>query len=206
MLATFTANQDMSNPMTKQNGTDDGSWILTYTGKQLYPLDIDPGDICIEDIAHALSLKCRYGGHCREFYSVAQHCCLAARYALRYVPRILPSVALLHDAAEAYLIDMPTPVKSMFHGYVVAERIVQEAIFKKYLPSWEKLNQFSDQCDYKPVDEDLLTNEMKALMANYDLCYWGKREPQLIIKIIPWPAKVAEETFISIAHTLGLVD
>lgn len=49
----------------------DGDWIQTYTNKQFWPLDPRPEDVCIEDIAHALSLQCRFTGHVREFYSTA---------------------------------------------------------------------------------------------------------------------------------------
>lgn len=50
-----------------------GDWILTFTGRRFYPLDPRPEDVCLEDIAHALSLICRYNGHSRFFYSVAEH-------------------------------------------------------------------------------------------------------------------------------------
>lgn len=83
-------------------------YIHTYTGKLFYPLEPDPELICIEDIAHGLANQCRFAGQavCR-YYSVAEHCI--------HVSRICdPSVALwglLHDAAEAYLGDMPRPLK-----------------------------------------------------------------------------------------------
>jgi hypothetical protein len=51
-----------------------GNWIQTFTGRQYWPLDPREGDVYIEDIAHALSLQCRFTGHCRSFYSVAEHC------------------------------------------------------------------------------------------------------------------------------------
>ena len=48
-------------------------WIQTFTGKRMYPLDPKPEDICIEDIAHALSNICRFTGHTKKFYSVGEH-------------------------------------------------------------------------------------------------------------------------------------
>ena len=85
-----------------------GCWITTYTGRLFHPFDPRPEDTDIEDIAHALSLKCRWGGMTRVFYSVAQHCVhvsyhCEAHHAL---------AGLLHDAQEAYAPggDIPSPV------------------------------------------------------------------------------------------------
>ena len=86
------------------------SWIQTFTGRKVDPLDMGPGDINIHDIAHALSLKCRFVGHVRTFYSVAQHSVLVARN----VPSSMALWGLLHDAAEAYLPDIASPIKSCF--------------------------------------------------------------------------------------------
>lgn len=84
-----------------------GDWIQTYTGVEFYPLDPRPEEIHIEDIAHALSMQCRYTGHVRQFYSVAEH-------SIRVTELCPPECqlwGLLHDASEAYLIDLPRPVK-----------------------------------------------------------------------------------------------
>lgn len=78
--------------------------IQTYTGRKFWPLDPRPEDVCIEDIAHALSLKCRFGGHCKRFYSVAQHGALVCNTLNvnggRRSPVLLMQ-GLMHDAAEA---------------------------------------------------------------------------------------------------------
>lgn len=80
---------------------------MTYTGVEFWPLDPRPEEIRIEDIAHALSMQCRFAGHCSQFYSVAEH-------SVR-VAELCPSKdqlwALLHDASEAYLVDLPLPIK-----------------------------------------------------------------------------------------------
>jgi len=77
----------------------DGHWVNTYTGKHFHYLDPQPEEIDIIDIAHSLSLTCRYGGHCKQFYSVGDHSIRVAEI----VPDELKLRALLHDAAEAYL-------------------------------------------------------------------------------------------------------
>jgi len=87
------------------------SWILTYTGKRFDTLNPKPEDICIEDIAHALSMICRFGGHCRQFYSVAQHCLLVSCN----LPVEAELWGLMHDAAEAYVGDVVTPIKRLLY-------------------------------------------------------------------------------------------
>ncbi|MBF0627783.1 MAG: phosphohydrolase [Magnetococcales bacterium] len=84
-----------------------GAWIQTYSGIQFWPMDARPEEIVIEDIAHALSMLCRFNGHCRQFYSVAEHSVLVSGV----VPPEQARWGLLHDAAEAYLSDIPKPVK-----------------------------------------------------------------------------------------------
>lgn len=89
------------------------SWILTYRGHAVDPLHPDPSTIDIGDIAHALSMNCRFNGHCRKFYSVAEHCVLMSQMV---DPRFA-MFALMHDAAEAYLTDVPRPIKPHLGDY-----------------------------------------------------------------------------------------
>jgi hypothetical protein len=84
-----------------------GDWIQTFSGVQMHPLDPRPEDVRIDDIAHALSNLCRFTGHTRTFYSVAQHSVLVSRN----VPPPAALLGLLHDAAEAYLSDIARPWK-----------------------------------------------------------------------------------------------
>lgn len=97
--------------------TDRGGWMQTFTGRAVHPLDPHVEDIDAADIAHALGMICRYGGHTLKFYSVAEHCWLmshavAPRYALW---------ALLHDSTEAYMGDVIRPLKRSMPAYVAAE-------------------------------------------------------------------------------------
>lgn len=91
-------------------------WIQTYTGKQFFPLDPAGSDLDIVDIAHALTNVCRFNGHCSRHYSVAEHSILVALHVAwddeaTDAPTVL--AALLHDASEAYLCDIPRPLKLM---------------------------------------------------------------------------------------------
>jgi len=105
------------------------NYMQTYTGKLFNVLAPDPDSICVKDIAHSLSLMCRYGGHCRFFYSVAQHSLLCKEFAERvgYDTRI-QTLALLHDTAEAYVSDMIRPIKTSFPEFEVVEEKVHSAI------------------------------------------------------------------------------
>lgn len=89
------------------------SWILTASGRHFNYRDPRPEDIHILDIAQALASECRYNGHTRAFYSVAQHAWLASQI----VPRELALEALLHDATEAYCKDIPSPLKELLPDY-----------------------------------------------------------------------------------------
>lgn len=114
--------------MGSNNSRLRGDWIQTYSGRAFYPLAPYPQDVCIEDIAHALSQLCRFGGHCRRFYSVAEHSVLLSRVV---VPEF-QLWALLHDASEAYLVDVPRPIKKQLPAYVEAERRVMAAICARF--------------------------------------------------------------------------
>jgi len=115
-----------------------GDWMQTFTGRQFWPLDPRPDEIFIEDIAHALSMQCRYAGHCLRFYSVAEHSVLLSR-AVRDACGGLAEQrwALLHDASEAYLVDVPRPVKPHLTGYRDAEAKVMAAVCERFdLSPW----------------------------------------------------------------------
>ena len=112
------------------------SAIQTFTGALVDPLAPDPALIEPEDIAHALAHHCRFGGHSRVFYSVAQHSCVVADAVEARgagVDEVLS--ALLHDAAEAYLGDLPHPLKHRSPLGVVfreAEQRLQEAVSERF--------------------------------------------------------------------------
>lgn len=105
--------------------------IQLYSGVYFDPLNPDPALITIEDIAHALSLQCRYAGHCRYHYSVAQHCCLVHDAVNPHLRRW----ALLHDADEGLgLPDLPTLVKRdpRMAAYREAQAAIMRAVVERF--------------------------------------------------------------------------
>jgi hypothetical protein len=93
------------------------SWIQTFTGRKFDVLKPRAEDVCWVDIAHALAHQCRFNGHVTRFYSVAHHCVVASHH----VPERFALYVLLHDAAEAYVGDMPKPVKGLFPEFSALE-------------------------------------------------------------------------------------
>lgn len=95
---------------------EDLAWSQTATGRQFRVLEPTAEAIDPLDIAHALAHTCRFNGHCQTFYSVAQHCCTMVAHLERAgADRDLKRWALLHDADEAYLPDVPRPVKPFLY-------------------------------------------------------------------------------------------
>lgn len=110
-----------------------GNWFTLISGKQFWPLDPRPEEIEITDIAHALSHICRWGGHCKRFYSVAQHSVMVARMGETIEEK---RWGLLHDAAEAYIGDMIRPLKRQMREFQTAERVLLSTIANRFDLSW----------------------------------------------------------------------
>lgn len=177
--------------------TRNGDWIQTYpSGGKFYPLDPRPEDIDIRDIAHALSNICRFGGHVREFYSVSQHSLLVSSH----VPRQDRLYGLLHDAAEAYLVDIPRPIKrSGYLGEMLcdAEKKIMDAIRLRFglsgnvPPSVEAL----DRIVLATEKRDLLKPEPEKWMDLQDI------QP-LVMIIMPMRPVVCEREFLREFYSL----
>lgn len=172
-----------------------GDWIQTFTGKSFFPLSPNLEDICIEDIAHALSLICRFNGHSLEFYSVAQHCILVSQYCSEKNKL----AGLLHDASEAYICDIPRPLKHTddFARYRRIESLLQSSIYYKY-----QLTNL-DIKEVKDVDLKMLATEKRDLMApsQKDWSWLPEPYPE---KITPLSPKEAEELFLKTFFKLTL--
>src|ERR1017187_8916590 len=101
---------------------DRGQWLQTFLGGKFFPFGPRAEDVHIEDIAHALSLICRFGGHCKCHYSVCHHSILVSNYLLETGASIDDQLrGLLHDSAEYVLSDMIRPIKIMFPEFSAAE-------------------------------------------------------------------------------------
>jgi hypothetical protein len=171
-------------------------WIETFTGA-FTPMDPKAGDVRIEDIAHALSLKCRFNGHCRVFYSVAEHSVrlseLVKRFAdgrARVVVMELQRIALLHDAAEAYLCDVPRPIKDHLKGFKAVEMLVESAVAARFGVKWPWPREL------KKLDYQLCLAEAAALMPSGGKDWETYGLNRLEIPIVPWSAAQAEEAFL----------
>jgi hypothetical protein len=133
-----------------------GDWMQTFSGNKFYPLNPRPQDIAPQDIAHALSLLCRFNGHVDRFYSVAEHCLLLSHY----VSEENALWALLHDATEAYVGDMVRPLKRSMPAYVEVEDRVMDAIRERFdLP-------LGMPREVHQADSRILLNERNTLMPN----------------------------------------
>lgn len=168
--------------------TTRGNWLQTYTGRAFYPLAPEVGDIDPADIAHALSLLCRYGGHVRRFMSVAEHCVLMS-YAVAPENALW---ALLHDATEAYMGDMIRPLKLAMPAYREAEDRLMAVICDRFGLDHEF------PAEVKDADLRILRDERDALMAPPPQP-WDAIEdlPPLGVRVEGWLPRKAERRYLA---------
>jgi uncharacterized protein len=133
-----------------------GDWEHTFTGKQFWPLDPKSDEIDLEDIAHGLSQQCRFNGHCKEFYSVAQHSVIVSKI-------VRPDQALaglFHDAPETYIGDIVSPLKRFLpKEFMDIEKKIEEVIFEHF----NIINY--DKSHVKEADKIALIPELRDLMG-----------------------------------------
>lgn len=162
-----------------------GGWIQTFTGGQFFPMDPKAEEMSIEDIASALSKICRFNGHCNKFYSVAQHSVLVSQR----VPPQFALEGLLHDAAEAYITDLPRPIKIGLDDYARAEQNIMRVVAERF-----------NLCSYlmpesvKDVDEAMLATEKRDLMAKEPAPWTIEGLPYSEV-ITPWTPEESEARF-----------
>lgn len=151
-----------------------GMEINTYSGICFEPMKVSAKDICIEDIAHALSLMCRGCGHLKYFYSVAQHSVNCAREARErgWTKRVILG-CLLHDASEAYIADIIRPVKAHLENYLEIEGMFLDAIFARY-----GLDDFTQDewLQVRDIDDTILEYELPYFIS----CYKARERKTLL--------------------------
>lgn len=149
--------------------------IRTFTGIYFNVFDPDVELVNILDIAHALARACRFNGHTKEFYSVAQH----SVWVSERVPVEHRLAALLHDGSEAYLADIPSPIKRHFTQYHGIEDNVMQAIAKKF--------------NFQYPLHDLIKK------ADKEALYWEWNNKVLLDETIErnWDFKTAEQKFLN---------
>lgn len=137
-------------------------FIPTYTNRQVDPFDLKPEDIDIRDIAQGLSMLCRYAGHVEQHYSVAQHSVMVCDM----LPYDLKFTGLLHDASEAYIVDLPAPVKDRLPEYRKLEDKVMKAISSKFGFTYPLPQEVVD------VDKWMFRIERSFIMKKYYIQAW----------------------------------
>jgi uncharacterized protein len=163
-----------------------GPWTETYTGKRLHLFNPDPSEIDLESIAHGLGGMPRFSAQANPWYSVCQHSVLGSELC---APE--NSLAFLfHDAAEAFVLDLPSPLKHSdeLKGYVGVENGLQSVIFDKFVIG------AYDIADIKLTDTRMYITERNALMKPLD--DWDTSVEPYNIKITPWSPKYSEAMFI----------
>jgi hypothetical protein len=180
------------------NVTKKDYWIRTYSGKEFNFTDMQEDAITLEDIAHSLSLNCRFTGHVKEFYSVAEHCIwvslLSYSYALKGIEGICDPVnslqaarialhGLLHDASEAYVTDLNSPAKQLLPSYKELEDKVSAVVYKKF--GVFDVDDMPPQVKY--ADNSMLVAEAKALLNETDFSKWVRNNYDEDIKYIHLP-------------------
>jgi len=165
--------------------------ILTIDGEYFDFIDPASSTFSISTIAHGLSHICRFGGQSKVFYSVAQHSVLVSHI----VPPEHAFAGLMHDAAEAFIGDIPKPLKRLLPDYGVIEDRVEAAVFARFgldpnLPP-----------DIKRADLIALCTEQRDLMVrkSSDTHIWTSIEgvEPLAGRIMPVSPAAAKLAFLS---------
>lgn len=170
--------------------------ILTYSGSKFDFIEPHNNEFRIEDIAHALSHVCRFAGHTREFYSVAQHSVLASRIVTDGPQAQM--AALMHDASEAYIGDITRPLKQLLPEYKVIEKRIEIALFNHFgiaYPLPESV---------KHADMVMLATEKRDLMPPADDEWKLITGVQPMTEVInPWHPEKAAREFLMRFEALG---
>lgn len=173
---------------------DRTDWIQTFSGRKLFPLKPTIDQIVLEDIAHALSNICRFGGHTRHFWSVASHSLLVSSFLEDYGPTVA-LWGLMHDSAEYGLGDMVSPLKRQpeMQNFVLAEENFLDVVGKRFfLPPIKECWDIVEVADKKA-----LVTEAKFFLDN---CHWIEKyeeKPDTLFNPSPEPNHKVKKNFIA---------
>jgi len=173
--------------MTKQD-----AFIRTYTGGQVFFFEPDKSNIDLLDIYHPLSLLCRFNGNSLYFYSIAQHSVMVADKVFEETGcKSLAFPALMHDGAEAFLSDIPSPFKALFPDFKEVEIRMEEWLSRRF--------GFEYPLDpiIKKHDLKALSTEMRDLMIVCDNQNLPEPYPE---KIIPLDFNESKKLFAQRFH------
>ena len=180
------------------------SWMSTWTGKVVYPLDPKPDQICLLDIAHGLGFTCRFNGQ-SKFYSVAEHSVLLADWILKKNPdqHLVALHALMHDAGEAYLPDIPSPVKLLLPEFKACEERLLEVILEAFgIP---KMDDPASYVFISHIDKKIALNEREVVQPHYNRnMKWVSENMGLLpgIEINCWKPGTAKSMFLECFKSL----
>ena len=192
--------------------TRKGDWMQMFpSGQQFWPLDPRQEDICLEDVAHALSNLCRFGGQVSNFYSVAQHSVHCSEYVTEEARAVgrphdeierLGAQALMHDGTEAYLIDVPRPIKRNLTNYAEIETRLAEVMSERF-----GIDLVNLPPEVREADERMLFTEKRDLLkpspAPWTVAQ-GVSSTPYDQRIVPWSPPYAREAFLAAARTFGV--
>ena len=168
---------DQLDPETTKDNHRHAS-ISTFSGVEFFSLDPRVEDIRIFDIAHALAMKCRYTGHCHQFYSVAQHSLMVSDMLEVMKCSVEEQyIGLMHDAQEAYLPDVASPLKGHIPGYREIEGRVEACVAEAF--GFE----FPHPKVIKIADAEAFKHEYKNIMQPLD--WWKGDGPKYDWGVIP---------------------
>jgi hypothetical protein len=177
-------------PLKKNPDLQSAATIQTYSGEMFDVFSVDPMKIHFKDLTHALSMLCRYGGHSRNFYSVAEHCFLIAEHFVNLGEYDLARAALLHDATEAYMGDVVRPIKLQMPLYRQVEDRLQMSIFMKFGIDPEM------PPEVKEADLRICNDERSALMLPRPWSPDIDSLPYLDVEIKSWFPDRAEKNYV----------
>lgn len=163
-----------------------GGFFTTYTGKNFNPITPTIDTINIQDIANALSNICRFGGHCNQFYSVAQH----SVFVSTLCDDEDALIGLLHDASEAYIGDMVRPLKytDAMTPFREVENHISDLIVKKFSLKSHMTKSVKD------ADNLMVLSEANALFS--PVPSWAESDKPLVDCDYTWSPEEAKNSFL----------